>query len=59
MRLKPTNWRPLIVCCLLAAQKVCDDKEISDDEVAYMYPFFSVEEIDVLEKKFLELIQYG
>ena len=55
----PTNWRPLILCSLLVAQKVWDDKYLSNADFAYIYPFFVTEEINALEQKFLELLQYN
>ncbi|CAI2378536.1 unnamed protein product [Moneuplotes crassus] len=57
--LQPTNWRPLILCSLLVAQKVWDDRYLSNDDFAYIYPFFVTKEINKLEQKFLELIQYN
>jgi len=59
MPLHPTNWRPLILCALLVAQKVWDDKYLSNADFAFIYPFFVTEEINRLEQKFLELIQYN
>lgn len=47
--LYPTNWRPLILCSLLVAQKVWDDKYLSNADFAYIYPFFTTEEINKLE----------
>ena len=55
----PTNWRPLILSSLLVAQKVWDDRYLSNDDFAYIYPFFVTEEINRLEQKFLDLIQYN
>ena len=57
--LHPTNWRPLILCSLLVAQKVWDDKYLSNSDFAFIYPFFVTKEINLLEKKFLEMIQYN
>lgn len=59
MPLQPTNWRPLILCSLLVAQKVWDDRYLSNADFAFIYSFFVIEEINRLEKKFLELIQYN
>jgi len=59
MTLQPTNWRPLILCALLVAQKVWDDRYLSNADFAFIYPFFVTEEINRLEQKFLELIQYS
>lgn len=58
MPLHPTNWRPLVLCSLLVAQKVWDDRYLSNADFAFIYPFFTTEEINRLEQKFLELIQY-
>jgi hypothetical protein len=44
--LSPTNWRPLILCALLVAQKVWDDKYLSNADFAFIYPFFVTEEIN-------------
>jgi len=41
------------------AQKVWDDRYLSNADFAFIYPFFITEEINRLEKKFLELIQYN
>jgi hypothetical protein len=57
--LLPTTWRPLIICSLLIAQKVWDDKYLSNSDFAFIYPFFSNEEVNKLEQKFLELIEYN
>lgn len=57
--LQPTNWRPLILCALLVAQKVWDDRYLSNSDFAFIYPFFVTEEINRLEMKFLELLQYN
>ncbi|OMJ69773.1 hypothetical protein SteCoe_32408 [Stentor coeruleus] len=57
--LSPTNWRPIILCSFLIGQKVWDDRYLSNADFAYIYPFFSTEEINKLEKKFLELINYS
>ena len=59
MPLQPTNWRPLVLCSLLVAQKVWDDRYLSNADFAFIYPFFITEEINKLEQKFLELIQYN
>ena len=57
--LQPTNWRPLVLCSLLVAQKVWDDRYLSNSDFAFIYPFFMTEQLNRLEKKFLELIQYN
>jgi len=47
------------LCALLVAQKVWDDRYLSNADFAFIYPFFVTEEINKLEQKFLELIQYN
>jgi hypothetical protein len=59
MPILPTNWRPLVVTSLLIAQKMSDDRFLSNADFAEMYPFFDVKELNILEMKFLELIQYN
>lgn len=59
MPLMPTNWRPLLLCALLVAQKVWDDRYLSNADFAYIYPFFKNDEVNKLELKFLEYIEYN
>ena len=48
MALAPTNWRPITICSLLVAQKVWDDRYLSNSDFAFIYPFFVTEEINQL-----------
>ena len=48
-----------MLCSLLVAQKVWDDRYLSNSDFAFIYPFFTTEQLNRLEKKFLELIQYN
>jgi len=57
--LQPTNWRPTVLCSLLVAQKVWDDRYLSNSDFSYIYPFFTTEEINRLEQKFIEALQYS
>ena len=59
LSLHPTNWRPLILISLMIAQKMWDDKYLSNADFAYIYPFFNAEQVNTLEMKFLEMIQYN
>jgi hypothetical protein len=54
--LSPKNWRPIILCALLVAQKVWEDKNLNNADFSYIYPFFVTKEINMLEQKFLELL---
>lgn len=57
--LNPSNWRPLTLIALLIGQKVWDDKYLSNSDFAYIYPFFDGNQVNSLEMKFLEMIQYN
>lgn len=57
--LLPTTWRPLVIISLLIAQKMFDDKYLSNADFQYIYPFFDSSQFNVLEIKFLDLIQYN
>jgi hypothetical protein len=59
MPLLPTNWRPLVLISLMIAQKMWDDKYLSNSDFSYIYPFFDTKQVNSLEMKFLELIQYN
>eukprot|EP00347_Sterkiella_histriomuscorum_P023904 403332985 len=59
MPLTQSNWRPISLCALMISQKVWDDRYLSNSDFAFIYPFFENEELNRLELKFLELIQYN
>lgn len=59
MPLLPTNWRPLVLISLMVAQKMWDDKYLSNSDFSYIYPFFETAQVNALEMKFLELIHYN
>ncbi len=59
LTLHPTTWRPLLVCSFLVAQKVWDDHYLANADFAYIYPFFTLSEVNKMEKLFLELIHYN
>ena len=52
-------WRPLVLISLLVAHKVWDDWPfLSNADYAFVYPFFTTGQINRIERKFLELLQY-
>ena len=57
--LLPTTWRPLVLVSLMVAQKMWDDKYLNNSDFSTIYPFFDNEQLNKLELKFLELIQYN
>ncbi|OEH80583.1 N-terminal domain-containing protein [Cyclospora cayetanensis] len=58
LTLNKSNWRPIIFTALLIAQKVWDDKLLSNASFAFIYPFFTREEINKLEATFLDLLHF-
>ena len=59
MPLLPTTWRPLVIISLMIAQKMYDDKYLSNADFQYIYPFFDSNQFNMLEVKFVDLIQYN
>lgn len=59
MPLLPTTWRPLVIISLMIAQKMWDDKYLSNADFHYIYPFFDSQQFNMLEIKFLDLIEYN
>ena len=57
--LLPTSWRPLVLVSLMVAQKMWDDRYLSNSDFSNIYPFFDNKQLNNLEMKFLELIQYN
>jgi len=54
-----TNWRPLLISSIMVADKVWESKNVSHAYLAFIHPFFNIEQIQKLEKLFLELIDYN
>ena len=59
LSLQETNWRPLIFVALMVSQKIWDDSFLSNGDFSSIYPFFDKEQLNLLEIKFLEIIQYN
>ena len=53
-----TSWRPILLAALVLAQKVWDDRSLHNIDFSVFCPMFTLKEINHLEKKFLELIDY-
>lgn len=59
LSLHATNWRPLVLISLMIAQKIWEDIPLSNADFSSFYPFFDKNQINCLEMKFLEMIQYN
>jgi len=53
-----TSWRPILLAALILAQKVWDDRSLHNVDFSTFCPMFTLKEINHLEMKFLELIDY-
>lgn len=53
-----TSWRPILLAALILAQKVWDDRSLHNIDFSVFCPMFTLKEINHLERKFLELIDY-
>jgi len=53
-----TSWRPILLSALILAQKVWDDRSLHNIDFSVFCPMFTLKEINFLEKKFLELIDF-
>lgn len=53
-----TSWRPIVLASMILAQKVWDDRSLFNIEFSIFCPMLTLKEINHLEKKFLELIDY-
>jgi len=53
-----TSWRPILLSALILAQKVWDDRSLHNIDFSVFCPMFTLKEINFLEKKFLELVDF-
>jgi len=53
-----SNWRPILLACMLLASKVWQDLSSWNIEFSKIYPHFSVRSINDLERTVLKLLQW-
>jgi len=56
--LTQSNWKPVSMSALVLAQKVWDDTPLINADFSILYPALSVKEINVLERRFLDLLDF-
>lgn len=56
--LHPRNWKAVVLVALLLAQKVWDDRCVALSSFSQHLPDFPLERMRLVERKFLELLQY-
>ena len=53
-----SNWRPISISALVLAQKVWDDTPLINADFSILYTALTVKEINFLERKFLDLLDF-
>ena len=56
--LTQSNWKPVAISALVLAQKVWDDTPLINADFSILYPALTVKEINFLERKFLDLLEF-
>ena len=56
--LTKSNWKPITVIATVLAQKVWDDTPLINADFHILYPAIDVKEINFLERKYLELLDF-
>lgn len=56
--LTQSNWKPVSISALVLAQKVWDDTPLINADFCILYPALNVKEINMLERKFLDLLEF-
>lgn len=52
-RLRPSNWRPVLVSCMIMASKVCDDLSMWNADFSHICQTFDLQRINALEAALL------
>lgn len=53
-RLKPSNWRPVLLSCMIMASKVCDDLSMWNADFSHICRAFDLARINALEAALLQ-----
>lgn len=56
--LTQANWKPVAISALVLAQKVWDDTPLINADFSILYPALTVKQINYLERKFLDLLEF-
>lgn len=58
-RLKPSNWRPVLLSCMIMASKVCDDLSMWNADFSHICRAFDLARINALEAALLQAYGYN
>mmetsp|Transcript_31453 Transcript_31453/g.61335 ORF Transcript_31453/g.61335 Transcript_31453/m.61335 type:complete len:249 (+) Transcript_31453:34-780(+) len=56
--LTQSNWKPIAISALVLAQKVWDDTPLVNADFSILYPALGVQQINMLERRFLDVIEF-
>lgn len=54
-----SNWQPILLAAMVVAQKVWDDKSLLNVDFSVICSSYTLQDINALEKKFLQLIDFN
>ena len=56
--LTQSNWKPITITALILAQKIWDDTPLINADFSILYDKLTVKEINYLERKYLDLLEF-
>ena len=56
--LTPSNWRKITFTALVLGSKIWDDESFENHNFAKVFPTFDVDDVNEMERMFLERIEY-
>lgn len=59
MALLRNNWQPILLSAMVVAQKVWDDRCLSNADFSVIAASYSLRDVNELERQFLEMLQYN
>jgi len=54
-----SNWQPILLAAMVVAQKVWDDKSLLNVDFSVICSAYTLKDINSLERRFLELLEYN